>query len=117
MPLIYRYASGYGPPQADAAQITEDMETTYINGKLVATFRRPTTSILEGDDISVDVCRHLIIASGTGYTATGGFSKHDTTPVISEQKYCFLETSSGLSSAAGQSMAVAVLALLALLCL
>ena len=58
------------------------------NGVITATITRPLQAPND-DDLSLDDCRYLIIGSGGGVSANGAtFSRHESTPVISEEKIC-----------------------------
>jgi len=88
----------YDPPAADASN-NEDIVGSWSGGVVKAVITIPVEAANEtpGDDISVDQCRHLIIATGSGYSQ-GSFARHDNTPVISPQKLCFVpENSSAIS--------------------
>lgn len=55
---------------------------------LTVVLTRPVAAASD-DDLSLDKCRHLILADGSGVQQEGfTFGKHASTPVISEDKMC-----------------------------
>jgi len=90
-----RYATGYSLPQVDVDGETPDAEAMLDNGVVTVTLTRPIKSPND-DDLSLDVCRYLIIGTGSGVSADGStFSRHDSTPVISQEKFCLTVSETG----------------------
>lgn len=87
--LYCRYATAYSRPTRDVGG-DEDIQVSWNEGVAEAVITRRTDDTAS-DDISVDGCRYLMLAKGSGFTANGMFNQHSTTPVRSEKKICFTQ--------------------------
>jgi len=104
-------------PTVDVSN-NENIEVSLSEGLIQAVITIPIKESAETpkDDISVNSCRYLIFASGSGYSQ-GSFSKHDSTPVASTEKYCFLQGDTSAMKSINTSLFIHVAACLALLLL
>ena len=70
----------------------------YTDGKIEAKITKPVNPNTD-DDITLSRCQHLTIATGSGFDGDR-FNRHDSTPAVSENKYCFVKVEVSSSNVA-----------------